>query len=104
MDPWPDVTTSGLRNLAGVIHGNNVTLYATTSTTSTSGDNGADPNKVVEITDSLGATTMTNAKGRRPGRSMSPWSHVERSMRSATVRWSYRARPIASHASCSVVS
>ncbi len=59
--PWPDVTTSGLRNLAGVVHGNNVTLYATTSTTSASGDNGADPNKVVEITDSLGATTMTKA-------------------------------------------
>jgi hypothetical protein len=57
--PWPDVTTIGLRNLTGVVHGQNVTLYATTSTASASGDNGADPNKVVVITDSLGARTMT---------------------------------------------
>ena len=41
--------------------GNKVTLWATTSTSSASGDNGADPNKVVEITDQLGATTMTGA-------------------------------------------
>ena len=59
--PWRDVTTIGLRNLTGVVHGNKVTLWATTSTSSASGDNGADPNKVVEITDELGATTMTNA-------------------------------------------
>jgi hypothetical protein len=55
--PWPDVTTVGLRNLTGTVDGNNVTLYATTSTASTSGDNGADPNKVVVITDRLDATT-----------------------------------------------
>jgi hypothetical protein len=36
-----------------------VTLWATTSTSSASGDNGADPNKVVRITDHLAATTMT---------------------------------------------
>src|SRR5580700_10599638 len=57
---YPDVTTIGLRNLTGVVHGNNVTLWATTSTSSASGDNGADPNKVVVITDQLGATTMTS--------------------------------------------
>jgi hypothetical protein len=38
-----------------------VTLWATISTLSASGDNGADPNKVVEITDKLQATTMTGA-------------------------------------------
>ena len=60
---WPNVTTVGLRNLTGVVNGNGngtVTLWATTSTLSTSGDNGADPNKVVMITDKLDATTMTN--------------------------------------------
>jgi hypothetical protein len=44
---WPSVTTIGLRNLTGVVNlnTNTVTLWATTSTSSTSGDNGADPNK-----------------------------------------------------------
>jgi hypothetical protein len=58
---YPDVTTVGLRNLTGVVLGNRVTLWATTSTSSASGDNGADPNKVVEITDDIGATTLTSA-------------------------------------------
>ena len=58
---YPDVTTVGLRNLTGVVLGNRVTLWATTSTSSASGDNGADPNKVVEITDDIGATTLTGA-------------------------------------------
>jgi hypothetical protein len=57
---YPDVTTVGLRNLTGVVDGNHVTLWATTSTSSTSGDQGADPNKVVVITDNLPATTLTN--------------------------------------------
>ncbi|HVV16461.1 MAG TPA: hypothetical protein VHH90_04595 [Polyangia bacterium] len=56
---WPAVTTVGLRNLTGVVNGDQVTLWATTSTSSTSGDNGADPNKVVVITDQLSATTLT---------------------------------------------
>jgi hypothetical protein len=57
--PYPNVTTIGLRNLTGVVNGDQVTLWATTSTSSTSGDNGADPNKVVVITDQLSATTLT---------------------------------------------
>ena len=57
--PWPAVTTVGLRNLTGVVNGDRVTLWATTSTSSASGDNGADPNKVVVITDQLSATTLT---------------------------------------------
>jgi len=60
--PYPDVTTVGLRNLTGKVNRDGtVTLWATTSTSSASGDNGADPNKVVRITDNLAATTMTAA-------------------------------------------
>ena len=59
---WPDVTTVGLRNLTGVVNSDGtVTLWATTSTASASGDNGADPNKVVRITDVLAAQTVTPA-------------------------------------------
>jgi hypothetical protein len=57
--PWPNVTSIGLRNLTGVVNGDQVTLWAVTSTASTSGDNGADPNKVVVITDQLSATTLS---------------------------------------------
>ena len=58
--PYPNVTAIGLRNLTGIVHGDGtVTLWATTSTSSASGDNGADPNKVVRITDDVTATTMT---------------------------------------------
>jgi hypothetical protein len=58
--PYPTVTVTGLRNLTGSVdqHGHTVTLWATTSTSSASGDNGADPNQVVRITDDLDATTM----------------------------------------------
>jgi hypothetical protein len=56
---YPDVTTIGLRNLTGVVNGDTVTLWATTSTSSAAKDNGADPNKVVRITDHLSATTVT---------------------------------------------
>jgi hypothetical protein len=59
--PWPSVITIGLRNLSGVVNGDPVTLWATTSTSSSSIDNGADPNKVVAITDQLSATTLTGA-------------------------------------------
>jgi hypothetical protein len=59
---YPDVTTVGLRNLTGVVHQDGtVTLWATTSTSSTSGDQGADPNKVVRITDRLAATSVTSS-------------------------------------------
>lgn len=58
--PYPAVTTIGLRNLTGVVSDDGtVTLWAATSTASASGDNGADPNKVVRITDRLSATKMT---------------------------------------------
>ena len=51
---YPDVTTIGLRNLTGRVNQDGtVTLWAATSTSSASGDNGADPNRVVEITDEV---------------------------------------------------
>jgi len=57
---WPQVTTIGLRNLAGRVNGDGtVTLWAVTSTNSTSGDTGADPNQVVEVTDAIAATAPT---------------------------------------------
>ena len=52
-------TTSGLRNLTGEVNANGaVTLWATTATTSGSGDNGADPNEIVNITDLLSAKSL----------------------------------------------
>jgi hypothetical protein len=59
---YPDVTSIGLRGLTGVVNDDGtVTLWATTSTSSASGGNGADPNKVVTITDLLSARTLTGA-------------------------------------------
>ncbi|HVJ55568.1 MAG TPA: hypothetical protein VM689_24115 [Aliidongia sp.] len=58
--PYPTVTTVGLRNLTGAVSSSGtVTLWATTATSSASGDNGADPNRVVKITDNLASTTLT---------------------------------------------
>jgi len=52
-------TTIGLRNLSGEVNANGtVTFFATTSTSRDSGDNGADPNEIVEITDALGDTSL----------------------------------------------
>lgn len=56
-------TVSGLRNLTGRVNADGtVTLWATTATTSGSTDNGADPNQIVMITDSLGSTTLPNGE------------------------------------------
>jgi hypothetical protein len=55
--PWAPAT-DGLRNLTGIVLGNTATIYATTSTISGSGDQGADPNKLVVITDQLNATSL----------------------------------------------
>jgi hypothetical protein len=57
MLPWAP-TTAGLRNITGQVNRNGtVTIYAVTSTVSGGGDQGADPNKVVGITDELRSTT-----------------------------------------------
>jgi hypothetical protein len=54
--------TDGLRNLTGQVNGDGtVSLYAVTSTVSGSGDQGADPNKLVAITDNLSFTSAGQA-------------------------------------------
>ena len=56
--PWSPAT-DGLRNITGRVNRDGtVTLWAVTSTVSGSGDQGADPNKLVTITDKLAATTL----------------------------------------------
>ncbi|HXE30952.1 MAG TPA: hypothetical protein VN515_04035 [Terriglobales bacterium] len=55
--PWAPAT-DGLRNLTGRVNPDGtVTLWAITSTVSGSGDQGADPNRLVVINDPLAATT-----------------------------------------------
>jgi hypothetical protein len=71
--PWAPAT-DGLRNITGKLNGDGTaTIYAATSTVSGSGDQGADPNKVVAITDQINAgspgadeqfTTIAQAKNR----------------------------------------
>ena len=56
--PWSPAT-DGLRNIAGRVNRDGtVTIWAITSTVSGSGDQGADPNKLVVITDTLSATAL----------------------------------------------
>jgi hypothetical protein len=56
--PWAPAT-DGLRNITGVVNGDGTaTIYAITSTVSGSGDQGADPNQLVAITDNLSSTTL----------------------------------------------
>lgn len=52
--------TDGCRNITGRINGNGtVDIFAVTSTVRASGDQGADPNKLVRVTDLLRATTLS---------------------------------------------
>lgn len=54
--PWSPAS-DGLRNITGRVNSDGtVTIWAITSTVSGGGDQGADPNKLVEITDPLSAT------------------------------------------------
>jgi PEP-CTERM motif len=56
---YPAAATDGLRNITGVVNGNGtVTIYGVTSTVSTSGDQGADPNEIVAVVDQLANTTF----------------------------------------------
>ncbi len=52
-----DPATGGCRNIAGKVnHDGTATIYAITSTISQNGDNGADPDKLVKVTDVISAT------------------------------------------------
>lgn len=56
--PWAPAV-DGLRNLVGRANGDGtVSFWATTSTVSGSGDQGTDPNGLVSITDTVGATSL----------------------------------------------
>jgi hypothetical protein len=56
--------TDGCRNITGKHnHDGTVTIYAVTSTISASGDQGADPNKLVKVTDFLRATALPVGDG-----------------------------------------
>jgi hypothetical protein len=56
--PWAPAT-DGLRNITGQVNKDgSVTIWGVTSTVSGGGDQGADPNELVSVTDNLGATTL----------------------------------------------
>jgi hypothetical protein len=60
--PWAPAT-GGLRNITGqVSRDGTVTIWGVTSTVSGSGDQGADPNRLVRVTDTLGATSLPAAE------------------------------------------
>jgi hypothetical protein len=62
VDHYPasiDPATCGCRNIAGRVNRDGtVTIWAITSTVSANGDNGADPNKLVKVTDVVSSTTL----------------------------------------------
>ena len=56
--------TGGCRNMTGRVNRDGtVTIWAVTSTISANGDQGADPNKLVRVTDLLSATTLPTGSG-----------------------------------------
>jgi hypothetical protein len=56
--PWSP-GTDGLRNITGVVNQDGTaTIFAITSTVSGNGDQGADPNQLVVITDNVSATSL----------------------------------------------
>jgi hypothetical protein len=60
--PWSPAT-DGLRNLTGQVNGDGTaTIWAVTSTVSGNGDQGADPNKLVAITDDLSKTALPSSE------------------------------------------
>jgi hypothetical protein len=62
VDDYPaalNPATGGCRNMTGQVgEDGKITLFAVTSTLSASGDQGADPNKLVKVTDRLNATSL----------------------------------------------
>jgi hypothetical protein len=63
--PWAPAT-DGLRNITGQVNRNGtVTIWGVTSTVSGGGDQGADPNQLVAITDPLAATAPASGEAFR---------------------------------------
>jgi hypothetical protein len=59
--PWAPAT-DGIRNITGTVdRDGNATIYGITSTVSGNGDQGADPNRLVAVTDVLSNTDATKA-------------------------------------------
>jgi hypothetical protein len=59
--PWAPAT-GGIRNITGTVDKNGkATIYGITSTVSGNGDQGADPNRLVAVTDDLTSTNATKA-------------------------------------------
>ncbi len=64
LDPALNPAADGLRSLTGRVNGDGtVTLFGVTSTVSASVDQGADPNQLVTITDTVSFTTAPQAAG-----------------------------------------
>ncbi|MFC4243875.1 hypothetical protein ACFOYW_10850 [Gryllotalpicola reticulitermitis] len=60
--PWAPAT-DGLRNISGRVNANGtVTIWGVTSTVSGSGDQGADPNALVSVTDRLSSTAASGTE------------------------------------------
>ena len=71
LDNYPssiDPATGGCRNIAGRVNRDGtVTIWAITSTISLNGDTGADPNKLVRVTDVISAMTPPTGDGDNDG-------------------------------------
>jgi hypothetical protein len=60
--PWSPAT-DGLRNITGKVNQNGtVTIWGVTSTVSGGGDQGADPNQLLSVTDKLNATALPSSE------------------------------------------
>jgi hypothetical protein len=60
--PWAPAT-GGLRNITGKVNPNGtVTIWGVTSTVSGGGDQGADPNQLLSVTDKLNATALPSSE------------------------------------------
>jgi hypothetical protein len=78
--------TGGCRNIAGQNNDDGtVTIFAITSTISANGDTGADPNKLVKISDRVSDTTLPSAND-RPGLGLGHFTTI----RSANAREVFR--------------
>ena len=60
---YPAAATDGLRNITGVVNSDGTaTIYGVTSTVSTSGDQGADPDEIVAVIDDIADTTLPGSE------------------------------------------